>query len=256
MTGAKTADQKNFATTEVHGVVVQATSLDNYLHMAVVAGLGWVGVAGGISISIIDSDTRATIGAGAKVNRTGGNNDALSTQSVYVNAGNIVEGFSFAGSVAGGVGAVAGAVDFGTIKNDAFATIEAGAQVSAKDDVEVNALGIKNVQGFSFSGAGGAVALAASVSVWSIGSTLERNYSDDQGVRRIHRKGKSTASRPTLTLPAKRIMSTIIQRSAINPVERQYRQRQYHQESREHNFEQYGTTFKNRAPKKDVSYSV
>ena len=62
----------------------------------------------------------------------------------------------------------------GTLKNDTVALIEDGADVRAKNDVAVHALGIKDIDGYSFSGAGGAIALAASISVWSVGTQIER----------------------------------------------------------------------------------
>ncbi len=158
-----------FKTSTVKGVVVQASSYDNYMHLCAVAGFGYIGVAGGVGVTLIDSDTYATIETGAHINQLDNNSHGKAGQSVYVNSANQVDGFSFAGSVAGGIGAVAGAVDFGTIKNDSLAVIETGAKVRAVEDVEVNALGIKNVEGFAISGAGGLVGIAGSVSVWSIG---------------------------------------------------------------------------------------
>ncbi len=100
-------------------------------------------------------------------------------------------GTSFAGAAAGGFVGVAGAVDFGTLKNDTSATIEGYAVVRAKNDIEVNALGDKNLDSYAFSGAGGAVALAASVSVWSIGRQLDRNYTNREGQSGDASKGDS-----------------------------------------------------------------
>src|SRR5262249_35211000 len=53
--------------------------------------------------------------------------------------------------------------------------------VAANQDVEVNALGIKNLRGFTFSGAGGFVGLSAGVSVWTIGQQIQKHYQDNQG---------------------------------------------------------------------------
>ncbi|MCA9135478.1 MAG: right-handed parallel beta-helix repeat-containing protein, partial [Planctomycetales bacterium] len=142
---------------------------------------GFVGVSGAVSVTLIDSDTTALIGDGALINQTAANVGAGANQSVYVNAANEVRGFSFAGALAGGFVGVAGAVDVGSIKNDTQAKIGNGAVVTAVKDVEVNALGIKDMSGFTFSGAGGAVALAAAISVWSVGETVDSNYSDNDG---------------------------------------------------------------------------
>ena len=92
-----------------------------------------------------------------------------------------MRGFSFAGALAGGAVGIAGAVDVGSLKNDTLAQIGNGANVSAEKNVEVNSLGIKDMSGFTFSGAGGVVGLAAAVSVWSVGETIESNYSDNDG---------------------------------------------------------------------------
>ncbi|MCP3989260.1 MAG: hypothetical protein GY724_09315, partial [Actinomycetia bacterium] len=88
---------------------------------------------------------------------------------------------SYAIGAAGGFVGVAGAVDVGGVKNDVAARILGGAQVSAVNDVEVNALGIKDLDGFVFSGAGGFVGLSGAVSVWSTGTTIEKGYSDNDG---------------------------------------------------------------------------
>ncbi|MEL6105485.1 MAG: right-handed parallel beta-helix repeat-containing protein, partial [Planctomycetota bacterium] len=180
-TGEQFGDGNGFNTASVRGLAVQADSGEDYKHLAIAAGVGFVGVAGGVSVTMIDSDTTALIDGGAMINQTGGNSGANSQQSVYVNAANEVRGFSFAGALAGGFVGVAGAVDVGSIKNDTLAQIGNGAVVTAENDVEVNALGIKDMQGFTFSGAGGAVALAAAISVWSVGETLDSNYSDNDG---------------------------------------------------------------------------
>ncbi len=171
----------NLATASVNGVIVQAYSQEDYLHLAIVGAGGFVGVSGALGITLIDSDTNAKIGARANINQWQDNANANTNQSVYVNAANKVIGTSFAGAAAGGFVGVAGAVDFGTLKNDTAATIEGFAKVRARNDIEVNALGDKNLDSYAFSGAGGAVALAASVSVWSIGRQLDRNYTNREG---------------------------------------------------------------------------
>ncbi|MEO1524344.1 MAG: hypothetical protein AAFX06_02860, partial [Planctomycetota bacterium] len=180
-TGEQFGNGSGFSTGSVHGLAVQADSSEDYKHLAIAAGAGFVGVSGGVAVTMIDSDTTALIDGGALINQTGGNAGASSLQSVYVNAANELRGFSFAGALAGGFVGVAGAVDVGSVKNDTVAQIGNGAVVTAENDVEVNALGIKDMQGFTFSGAGGAVALAAAISVWSVGETLDSNYSDNDG---------------------------------------------------------------------------
>ena len=140
------------------GVIVQADSSEDYTHFAVAAAGGFVGAAGGVSITLIDSDTTARISENAQINQADGNDGANALQDVYVNAQNELRGISFAGSLAVGFVGVAGAVDFGSVKNDTLAEILGGARVSAANDVHVDSHGVKDLQGFTFSGAGGLVA--------------------------------------------------------------------------------------------------
>jgi hypothetical protein len=70
----------SFGAAEAHGVIVQANSSEEFLHLAVAAGAGYVGVAGGIAISLLDSDTDAYIGTNANINQN--NIGADSDQSV------------------------------------------------------------------------------------------------------------------------------------------------------------------------------
>ena len=72
-------------------------------------------------------------------------------------------------------------MDVGTLSDNIAAVVQSGARVSAKDNVEVNAVGIQSLTGYVISGAGGAVAAGASVMDWSIGQTLQTNYSDNSG---------------------------------------------------------------------------
>src|SRR5262249_6064258 len=81
----------------------------------------------------------------------------------------------------GGAGAIAGAVDVGIMKNNVNAEIKTGANVTSKDSVHVNALGIKDLTSIAVSGAVGAVGLAGAGSVWSVGSELKQGYTGDGG---------------------------------------------------------------------------
>jgi hypothetical protein len=180
LNGTITGGGDDFGTTTAHGVIVQAQSSEDIFHLAVAGGAGFVGVSGAVAVTLIDSDTTAYIGQNAYINQTGGNTGADPDQSVFVGASNEVRVTSFAGAVAGGVVGMGGAINVGTIKNDTSAKILSGARVTAQKDVEVNALGIKELDGFTFSGAGGLVGLSASVSVWSLGTTIEKNYENDE----------------------------------------------------------------------------
>ena len=181
LNGDMVGDGDSFETTTAHGLVVQADTSEDILHIAAAAGAGFVGVAGGVAVTLIDSDTSAFIDENADINQLNNNAGAENGQSVFVVAGNDVRAFSFAGSLAAGAGAVSGAVDVGRLKNDTSAEVRDGVQMAADENVEINALGIKDLQGYTFSFAPGLVALSGAVSVWSVGTPLEKDYSNDQG---------------------------------------------------------------------------
>ncbi|HEX5279640.1 MAG TPA: hypothetical protein VFW28_06150 [Micropepsaceae bacterium] len=173
-------DATGFDTTTVHGLVVEATSSENVFHLNVAAGGGAVGVAGGITVTTLNSSTHAYIGA-AEINQVDSDSAGNAAQDVYVNAANEARVVTFAGGIAGGAGALAGAVDIGVLRNNVNAEIQTGAKVTAQDAVHVNALGIKDINSIAASGAGGVVGLAGSVSVWSVGRELSTNYTGDGG---------------------------------------------------------------------------
>jgi hypothetical protein len=178
LTGGNAAN--GFDTTTVHGLVVQAQSSENIFHLAVAVGGGFVGLAGGILVTSVNSETHAYIG-NAQINQTDNMNKAGAAQDVWVNAANDAQITTFTGGIAGGAGAISGAVDIGSITNNVNAEIQSGAHVTAKDAVSVNALGIKNLHGITASGAFGIVGLTGAVEVWTIGEKLARNYTGDQG---------------------------------------------------------------------------
>ncbi len=67
----------NFAVTSANGVIVQAYSQEEYLHLAIVGAGGFVGVSGALGITLIDSDTNAKIGARANINQFQENTNAI-----------------------------------------------------------------------------------------------------------------------------------------------------------------------------------
>ena len=173
-------DADAFGLAERHGVIVQAESSEDILQIGMAVGAGFVGVSGAVDVAVIDSDTRAWIGD-ADINQFDAKTGASPDQGVFVGAANEARMFSFAGAIAGGFVGVGAAVNVGVLKNDVNAEIRNGAMVTAQDDVEVNALAIKDIDGFVVAGAGGFVGVAGAVSVWSVGTTLDANYSDDAG---------------------------------------------------------------------------
>ncbi len=167
----------SFSTENIRGVAVQSSSSEDVLNIAPAGGGGlFFGVAGGVTVTLIDSDTKAFIGALADINTDRSNVNNL--QSVNVSAANAVDVLTIAGGHAVGIGALAGGVDIGRVENDTTASIGSGSNVHASRDVDVNALSLKDVNSFALSLGVGGVALAGSVSVWSLGSMFDPSYSD------------------------------------------------------------------------------
>ena len=131
------------AATPFKGVAVQAGSSEDIFGIAIAGGGGVVGVAGGINISIVHSDTMAIIGRNAAVNTLAGAGDE---QSVNVTAVNSAKAFTVGGGLGVGVVGVGFGLDIGILDNDTGAKIGQYSVVNAKDSVAVNALSVKKVE--------------------------------------------------------------------------------------------------------------
>lgn len=162
--------------TTARGLLVQATSSEDLLAIAAAGSGGlFAGVSGAVTIESIRSVTQAWIGAGALVNQD--NERANARQDVNVTARNDAKLLVIDGSLAvGPLGAgVSGSVDVGLIRNDTSAWIGSGAQVAARRDIDINALGRKDIDSIVISAAGGLVGIAAGVGVYSIGTALDND---------------------------------------------------------------------------------
>src|SRR5207249_2730750 len=142
--------------------------------LAPAIGGGFVGVAGGVGVTVMNVTTKAFVGPSSKVNCDGTLNcdnpaaGANGAQSVNVSAVDFFKSLTVAGGAAGGFVGVAGGVDIGVADSSVQAYIGAGSKVRAASDVEVNAVSRKEVQSYALSIGGGAVGVAASVSVWTV----------------------------------------------------------------------------------------
>ncbi len=162
------------ATDNVRGLVVVAVSSENIFALAATGagGLG-AGVAGAVTVQVVNSDTRAYIDANSKINtNTTGVN---ANQDVHVSAVNDVKTLVIVGSGGGGIAGVAGSIDVGVVRNDVTAFI-AGSDVNAKRDIAVNALANRDVQSYAVSVGGGVVGVAGAISVYVLGGNLESSY--------------------------------------------------------------------------------
>src|SRR5690606_17855476 len=147
--------------------------------LSVAIGGGVVGVAGGVTTTILNVTTRAfidsTAAAPTLVNAASG---AASAQSVSVIAANSSKTITVAGGVGGGVVGVAGGVDVGVLAVTTQAFIGESARINAAQDFTLGALASASVATFGLSVGGGIVGAAGAVSVWSVGTPGNGSYSD------------------------------------------------------------------------------
>ncbi len=174
-----------FETGTLGGVLVESTSTENVFGLAASAGGGFVGVAGGVGVTLLHVTTDAYIGNNTKVNC---NFDCSATvsgshagQSVNVSAADNFKSLTVAGGVAGGFVGVAGGVDIGVADVSVQAYLGVGSNVRALGNVEVNGLSLKNVQTYALSVGGGFVGGAAAVAVWSVGTEANSTYNQAAG---------------------------------------------------------------------------
>lgn len=188
-TGETVARIGDHAVTNASGTTRVAAQNTQHVNTVTVAGAGGgaAGVAGTISVNVVASDTRASIGQSARVNQ----DDSITSaaQSVAVTADDEIRTISAGGAGAGGGAAgVGGTADVTFVKNKTAAVIEQDAHVSAAKDVTVEAQADKDIHSVVIAGAGGGAAgVAGAVSVVAVGSLLDGEASDGL-------KGNNTAA--------------------------------------------------------------
>lgn len=150
----------------IKGIGVQATSSEDLFTVAAAGGGGgFVGLAGGVSVSLVNSNTRAFIGESTNVSSAG---------TISVGAFNNVKikGVEIGATLAG-IAGVAGGVDVGIVKNQTEAFVGNNANVNAGGSLDVVAFSIKDVDSLTVSGGiGGVASLTGAVSVYSIGADI------------------------------------------------------------------------------------
>ena len=171
---------------QFRGLVVLATSSEDVFGLAPAVAGGFVGVAGGVGVTVMYITTEAFIGHDSKINCQDSSCSATATgsngaQSVNVSAVDYFKSLTIAGGIAGGFVGVAGGVDIGVADTSAQAHIDPGSYVRALGDVELNGLSRKQTQTFALSAAGGFVGVAVAVSVWSVGTQTNSDYHDADG---------------------------------------------------------------------------
>ncbi|MGZ4129286.1 MAG: hypothetical protein ACXVPR_00475, partial [Actinomycetota bacterium] len=163
----------DFETASYNGLAVQSASSENVFGLSASAGGGFVGVAGGVGVTLLHVTTQAFIGNGTTATSDNG--------SVNVAAVDAFRSLTVAGGAAGGFVGVAGGVDIGIADSSVAAYIGVGSIVNAAGDVGVFGLSTKNVQTYALSIGGGFVGVAGSVSVWTIGTDPVTSYNDAAG---------------------------------------------------------------------------
>ena len=177
--GATAADADGFITdtVEMQGVVVSASTSEVLVAVAAAAGGGIVGVAGGISVELWDSDASAGILDGSKINKRNG--AAASGQDVAVVAVGQLQVTSIAVSIAGGAVGVGASVDVGVYNNDVRAEIR-DSQVEASDAVHVIALQRDNVTSAVVAGSGGGIGISGAISVLTLAGDFTSTYTPSE----------------------------------------------------------------------------
>src|SRR5262249_23083657 len=123
---------------------------------------------------LINSTTHAYIGDNASINQAGGISSAQ--QDVNVSAVNNFTILTVGGGLGVGTVGLAGGVDVGSLHNNVAAYIGDNAHVDATRNIELHALGGKDIDSAGLSVGAGGLALAAAVSVWNIEGTFSAQY--------------------------------------------------------------------------------
>jgi hypothetical protein len=157
----------------INGLAVQADSSTGVFGIAVAGdGGAFGGLAGAVTVTIIQADSKAFIGSGAQINQ--GVLNADPSQSVSVGAGNDASIRGIDGAIGVGlVGGIAGGVDVGLIRNNTTAFIDQDTHVSANGGIDVLALSRKTGDSLAISAAAGLVGIAGSVSVYALDGDLD-----------------------------------------------------------------------------------
>jgi hypothetical protein len=166
-------DGTNFTTTRnATGIIVLANSNESLFTLGIAGGGGlFAGVAGSVSVQLLDIATSASIGDATVTS----SNAVSGTPDVVVVARDSSSIAAIDGGLAIGAGAFAGAVDVGILKNTTSASIADGATITSEGRVDVAGLQNTSTDSIVVSAGGGIVGVAAGVSVYSIGDGIDPN---------------------------------------------------------------------------------
>jgi filamentous hemagglutinin family protein len=179
-------------------------SVTNIDAITVAASGGAVGVAGDVAVNVITTTAQSSIGQDALINTDGTGNAG---QDILVTASDSSTINSDTGTIALGAVAVGGALSVDILRNSASATIGSGAQINAKNRIDVTASTEKTVDAKAVSAAAGGVGMSGSIAVAAIGGDLnddaydQINGEDDNGDTNsesgsINKTGSSSSVNP------------------------------------------------------------
>jgi len=165
------------------GVNVAANSRQSGFTLGVAGSAGGVGVAGVLTLYLMDVKNTASIGNNASINTSGGNAAADGAQDVVVSARDETITSVAAGGIAVGLfGGLAGVVDVGVFKNTTAASIGDNVTLNAKDDVLVSGLANKAGEAYVIGAGGGLVGLAAGIAVYNYGDGVAPGGEADKNI--------------------------------------------------------------------------
>jgi len=158
------------------------------------AGGGIAGVAGAVSVKVVNGTTAASLGNGVNVNQdatpaTGDNAD----QRIDVIAMDKVDLDGKAGSAAVGTVGVGATADVNIVRNTVSALVGSNAKLSAAQDINVDTEADKNVDSTTVAAAGGlAVGVGGATSIIVLGAALDEDSQDS--LKDSEGSGNNTAS--------------------------------------------------------------
>lgn len=172
-------------TRNVKGVVVSAETRHQAVELSLALGAGkTAGIGGVVDVGVFNSNTQATVGAGARINSglTSATQDQYgASQDVVVQALSTSRLIGFGGGLgAAGTAGVGGGATVNVFKGTTNASIGAGAEVKARNDVAVNAYRDLDQGVVNFAlGAGGTAGVGAAVNISVTGGSTSARIDGD-----------------------------------------------------------------------------
>ncbi len=192
---------KNICRAEVIGselnacesVVIMARSRDKINVKVGTAGIGvtGAGVAGSISVILVETTTEATLrsdpttGKYSTINqdprfRPGGSYGPGTAQTISIKADNRSEVNTTSGALGAGAGlGVGAAIDYTGIQNRTVAMVGAGSKLYARGDINLEALSEKIVDSRVYSVGGGLFGISGAVSIICVGQSMDEDSSGE-----------------------------------------------------------------------------